>query len=54
MNKTKVDKAMASTRKAYLKNVQEEAKRKSIEEGKKNRSRRNTTVRGPRERRYNR
>ena len=39
MNKLKIDKAMASTRKAYLKNLQEEAKRKSLEQAKKNRAR---------------
>jgi len=50
MNKLKIDKAMASTRKAYLKNLQEEEKKKSIAKGKANRSRRNTTARGPRDR----
>lgn len=50
MNKLKIEKAMASTRKAYLKNLQEEAKKKSIAKGKANRSRRNTTARGPRDR----
>lgn len=54
MNKAKIDKAMASTRKAYLKSEQEKAKQASIAEGKRRRSSRNTTVRGPRERRYGR
>jgi hypothetical protein len=47
MNKLKIEKATASTEKAYLKYLQEQAKKKSLEQAKKNRERGNRP-RGPR------
>ena len=47
MNKLKIEKATAPTEKAYLKYLQEQAKKKSLEQAKKNRAR-GSRPRGPR------
>ena len=49
MNKLKIEKATASTEKAYLKYLQEQAKKKSLEQAKENRAR-GRRPRGPRDR----
>ena len=46
----KIDKAMRPARKAYLQSLADKAKKKSLEDAKKNRRKRNTTARGPRDR----
>ena len=46
----KIDKAMRPARKAYLQSLADKEKKKSLEQAKKNRNKRNTTARGPRDR----
>ena len=46
----KIDKAMRPARKAYLQSLADKEKKKSLEDAKKNRRKRNTTARGPRDR----